>query len=722
MSPRRADLDRREFVLLLSTIAPSGALLQGQTAQSELGFHNKLFQVSIPGSAACLWSYRLAASGKEFRIAPPVFNIDKRRISAALTKIRATAQPSRLPNGAMEYRYEGVFARQQSLSLAMVFQAAEDSPIIRLRYILKSTKPRTLTKPSGRDDLTYMGLALDKAIQTKEIKLANFSQLTHCYLTEEVPLLQRAFQDSTSVMGPILIGSDGRSSLLLAYEHGSQVPDAFIQYQLRPDYRVTLQAVKANYLSGQTLEGKQSYPTVWFEAGAVSGNEDQLASAFRAFVLKYMTVNLGTRKSQIYYNTWNFQSRNKWWYGKDLLASMNNDRILREVDVAHRMGIDVYVIDAGWYDKTGDWRVSPKHFPDGLKSVKDKLDHYGMQLGLWFGPISAAVSSHALEQHRDCIMSWHGADRKSHPDWASEASYPMCLVSRYGDAFAERLIQLSKEIGVTYFKWDAIGQYGCDSPLHWHGNKSNTPRERAESYAFQLVRQMCRIADRVAAACPGAIVDFDVTEAGRAVGLGFLSSGRFSLVNNGPYIFDYDIPFDRQRQEPCVFFYPGPARTWICRSPLAYDKWVPSTLFLTHYYPDDPIESQEVNVASLILGQNGIWGDLLRVSDDGIHFIAETLARYKEVRDDIAASDPVVIGQVSGSPEIHEKISSKTGRGAVVLFATSKGEYSYVTSHRVAARHWASRNVSVRIDEQGRAKLEFTLSKPGARIVFFGIS
>ena len=33
-------------------------------------------------------------------------------------------------------------------------------------------------------------------------------------------------------MGPILIGSDGRRTLLLAYEHGSQAPDAFLRFDL----------------------------------------------------------------------------------------------------------------------------------------------------------------------------------------------------------------------------------------------------------------------------------------------------------------------------------------------------------------------------------------------------------------------------------------------------------------------------------------------------------
>ena len=159
------------------------------------------------------------------------------------------------------------------------------------------------------------------------------------------------------------------------------------------------------------------------------------------------------------------------------------------------------------------------------------------------------------------------------------------------------------------------------------------------------------------------------------MGLAFLASGKYFLINNGPYYQSYDIPIDLERTNSNLFFYQGPARTWIARSPLTFDKWIPSTLFLTHYFPDDPQQWQQVDVASLILGQNGIWGDLLNVSDSGVTFIGSTLARYKQVRDDITESDPVVTGIVSASPEIHEKIPATTGRGAVVIFATVRGTF-----------------------------------------------
>jgi alpha-galactosidase len=133
------------------------------------------------------------------------------------------------------------------------------------------------------------------------------------------------------------------------------------------------------------------------------------------------------------------------------------------------------------------------------------------------------------------------------------------------------------------------------------------------------------------------------------------------------------------------------------------------------------VQWQEVSVASLILGQNGIWGDLLNVSDPGVNFIGGTLAKYKRVRDDITESDPVVTGIVSGSPEIHEKISATNGHGAVVIFATVRGTYEYVTHHKTAEEHWSTEGVNVSQDKSGRAVIVASFDKPGAKIVFFGV-
>ncbi|HZU27101.1 MAG TPA: hypothetical protein VFA04_16355, partial [Bryobacteraceae bacterium] len=78
-------------------------------------------------------------------------------------------------------------------------------------------------------------------------------------------------------------------------------------------------------------------------------------------------------------------------------------------------------------------------------------------------------------------------------------------------------------------------------------------------------------------------------------------------------------------------------------------------------------------------------------------------------------------GDLSGSPEIHEKILAKTGCGAVVVFATAAGDYSYITANRPAPRHVAPAHVTVTPDRAGRAKIDIRFEKPGAKVIWFGV-
>ena len=331
-------------------------------AQTKADIRNGQVWVRVSCGQACLWEYGAAQRTSAHRFIPPTFSIDGKRVSAAVVHFAPVEVAIHLNNGATEYSFEGALAQDPHLRLRVQFQVNEETPVIRFRYILTGDQRRTLTAPGGVNNLTYLETSLRDLPDAEEITLSNFAQLTHSYTLSEQKIEDRYFQDSGTFTGPILAATDGHRSFLVAYEHGGQVPDAFLRYQLSPDRSVRLTAVKGNYVSGQMIDAHHSYQSLWMQTAAAEGGIDQLASHYRRFVLKYMTQNPATRKPYIFYNSWNFQERNKWWNGKPYLASMNEDRILKEIDVAHRMGVDVFVLDTGWYEKTGDWTVSSEAF------------------------------------------------------------------------------------------------------------------------------------------------------------------------------------------------------------------------------------------------------------------------------------------------------------------------------------------------------------------------
>ncbi len=705
------------FLFFAAVGSPCVQLLVAQTPAarpcSPVQIQRPPVSIEVRCDAKSLWELQIADAGA-YRFAPAVIPFASGPVSTAISDLHQSTDEE---NG--EFVVSGRLQGSPDLTLRIVFRLTPGSPIVRFRYQLEASNPQAHLA-FGNGPLEYFSLSAADFTRGREVQLANFQGLTHSYNLSETDLSAEELAARSSILGPILALSDNQHSLVLAYEHGSTVPDAYLRYTVR-DQRVHLFASKGNVYPGQLVDSAHPWQSVWFEAGAVAGPIDALAPVFRRFVLNGMAPHSDTRKALVFYNTWNYQERQKWSAHRDYLESINLDRALKEIEVAHQIGIDVYVLDTGWYRTTGDWQVSPERFPDGLQQIRRKLDSYGMRLGLWFGPTSAAVSSHVVHDHPEWRASWNGKVGNPSPVWGTEPSYQMCMVSGYSHAFAQKVIEVARATGATYFKWDAVGQHACNDPHHDHGIEANTPEERDASYSFQMIGRMTQAAAEISDAIPGAIVDMDVTESGRAFGLGFLASGKFFLVNNGPYLFDYDLPMDKEKDNWNLFFYPGPARTWIARTPLALDKWIPSTLLLTHYFPDDPANLQELNIASMILGQDGIWGDLTAVSPEGVRTMARLISRYKQVGDDMASADPVVTGLLNGSPEIHEKIAAN-GRGAVVLFATVPGSYEYTTHHAVSSEHWSSNPVTVRALGDGRAHITAEFAEPGARIVYFGIA
>lgn len=702
------------------------------SCKNEKNFSNEKCCVKLVNSKDALWEYIVNQDSYKQGITAPRFEIDGREIVGVWKDYRIDTVKFK-SIGVTEYHVKGPLQEMPDVTLQLNLRMSAANPIVRFSYELHSGDAHQLTKSTGKGRISYFSTSFKSFNQVKEVDLSEFLEVQHTYILDERAVADKDFEDERALNGQIMVAQGGENAVVMNYEHGSQIPDNYLHYNLKKDRQIELVAVKGNYYDGQSIQ-KSPYRTIWMNFGCAKGNMEDMAKAHREHVLKYMTSYNSSRQPYIFYNTWNYQERNQAWNKKPYLASMNLKRILQEIDVAHRMGIDVFVMDTGWFGKTGDWQVNLDRFPDDFKQVKSQLDKYGMKLGLWFNA-DAALSSKMLTRNRQNIEAYDGKKRGPHAVWETEDSYNMCMVSSFSDDFANELIRVGKKYGVQYFKWDAFSQYGCNEPGHFHGTSKNSPQERADNFSFQLPMVMAHVAEKIEDAIPGAIIDFDVTESARAFGLAFLEAGKFFILNNGPYYQSLDDPqyAPGGGMGANVLVFPGVARAANCRNLLPFDKWIPSVLLLTHYLPDDPEYSQWLNLGSLVLGNNGVWGDLLSLSDDGIKRFHETLSKYKQVRDDITESFPVCEGEIGGSPEIHEKINPKNGKGVVVIFNNARPnwvgdgkttfdfDYTYVTEHPVDKSYWANQDVAISFDKSGRAKIKAHFKGAGAKIIFFGV-
>ena len=676
------------------------------------------------GAEGTLWSLAHRDEQEvQSRVEAPAFEVDGEE-RGNFTYAGRTGERA-LPRGGREVTLRYVADGSPALQLLVTLRGYPDSPLLRFRYRLSAAAPAALTKHTGRDQIRYFTLRADDlaGMNLTEIQLSHFDPVAHSYLPNVEERSAEELAHGATFVGPIAILHTADRSILAAYEHGADHPLSFFDFRIDPvvERGLSLVARIGNYYDGQPIGPEQAWESVWFELGAVPVALPALLKAYRAFFLDEICENTESRQPYLYYNTWNYQERNRYFNGRPYLESMHFERIAAEIDVAHRLGIDVFVIDTGWYIKTGDWAVNTDRFPDGLHAIKRKLDGYGMQLGLWFNPTVAALTSEIYKAHPEYVMTREGQPRSVGPVWETEESMSMCLASDYTGYFIEKMVRLHDELGVTYFKWDAISQYGCDSPDHHHGTASNTREERADCYAYQMGRQMIRIVEEVSRRCPRVIVDFDITEGGRFVGLGFLSVGKYFLVNNGPYFGDFDIP-RTTRIEPDtinVFFYPGSARPRVCRTGSRYDGVIPSILFLTHYLPDAPPLAQRNSLAALMLGGNGVWGDLLGLSEADLSLLAEHLAGYKRVAHAVTRSYPRVRGFAGSSPEVHEKIDPVTASGVVIFFTVTPGTITHLTQPLDMARLETVKGAQAwETTPDGRLSITVNLERNDAKVVY----
>ena len=669
--------------------------------------------------------FELSHAGLEapLQISSPVFEIENRQRGDFQF---VEAGPNReLPFGGRETNLR--YSSGSDLVLSVFLRSFADSPILRFKYRFTADPQLHFTKSTSRDAIQYFTLSqaglADHSLT--QYQLSHFDPVIHSYLPNRETCPSTDVLPGLSFVGPVALLHSSTQTLLAAYEHGADHPDSFFRFKIEgsgAQRDLALFANKGNTYAGQEVDGWES---VWFEVGLHPGGLEEFLPHYRRFFLEEVCENRESRMPYLYYNTWNYQERQKYFKGRPYLESMNAGRMLAEIDTAHRLGIDVFVIDTGWYQKTGDWLPNLGKFPEGLKEVKRRLDSYGMQLGLWFNPTVAALTSRVFREHAEWEMTRDGLPRWRGPVWETEESTSMCLASDYADDFIEVMVRLHEELGVSYFKWDAVQQYGCDSPLHQHGTLANSSQERADCYAYQMGRSMIRIVEEVTRRCPRVIVDFDITEGGRFMGLGFLSVGKYFLVNNGPYFHEFDIPHSVKIDPDTinVFFYPGPARPRICRTGARYDELIPSILFLTHYLPDPPHLSQANSLAAMVLGGNGIWGDLPDLSAEDVEFLANQVALYKRVASDVTRAFPRVRGFAGSSPEIHEKINPDRPGGVVVFFTVTQGSITHITqpvnaaglAEVVGADAWEKIS-----DGEGQIRLKITveLERDGARVVY----
>ncbi|MBA8795377.1 alpha-galactosidase [Friedmanniella endophytica] len=162
---------------------------------------------------------------------------------------------------------------------------------------------------------------------------------------------------------------------------------------------------------------------------------------------------------------------NHWWPYED--AEITEDVFLANAAVAADLGLEVAVLDAGWFGRSdagsdwvgqrGDWDlVNTARFPHGLAWLADRTREHGIDFGIWIE--AEAVGPEATVAARRPELLARGA--------AGEPLGYVCLGSPAGQEHVRRSVSgLIEATGARWIKWDfnLDPGDGCARDDHGHG-------------------------------------------------------------------------------------------------------------------------------------------------------------------------------------------------------------------------------------------------------------
>jgi len=124
---------------------------------------------------------------------------------------------------------------------------------------------------------------------------------------------------------------------------------------------------------------------------------------------------------------------------------------------AHSLGIDLFVLDDGWFINRnnderalGDWQTDLEKFPRGLKPFVDDVRSLGLKFGIWIEPEMINEKSLLYKEHPEWVIQTPGHVKSyARHQWILDYSRKEVVTYIF-----ETLCRVMDEIQPDYIKWD----------------------------------------------------------------------------------------------------------------------------------------------------------------------------------------------------------------------------------------------------------------------------
>ena len=152
----------------------------------------------------------------------------------------------------------------------------------------------------------------------------------------------------------------------------------------------------------------------------------------------------------------------------------NTDKLLDIAREAKKDGIEMLVMDDGWFGKRnsdncslGDWTVNEEKITGGLAHLVDEVNKIGLKFGIWMEPEMISPDSELYAAHPDWAIQIPGREAtQSRQQYVLDLSRPEIRDYVYGC-----ISKVLHSANIEYVKWDMNRQL-CDMGSIWLGKEN----------------------------------------------------------------------------------------------------------------------------------------------------------------------------------------------------------------------------------------------------------
>ena len=136
---------------------------------------------------------------------------------------------------------------------------------------------------------------------------------------------------------------------------------------------------------------------------------------------------------------------------------INESKLMKLARAAKDVGIELFVMDDGWFgtrsDDTqslGDWTPDPKKLPGGIEGLARKVRSAGLRFGLWVEPEMVNTNSDLYRAHPDWCLEIPG---RAHSEGRNQRILDLTR-EEVQDWVIDAMKKVFGKEGVSYVKWD----------------------------------------------------------------------------------------------------------------------------------------------------------------------------------------------------------------------------------------------------------------------------